>query len=216
MLKHSIIILILFVLTVGAVSAQTSSDDVGNLINPNEDANANACHQGGTFEGKCDSELMWYAGWYLIRFEYGLIDRSDIPEWLEWILPPEPVLPSGSESKSKNSSKSESDSCYTDGSNSFYFETSSLNVRVSHVVGSTNTTCDSSIIELTTLPEWNEVVDRFAILKASSNANALTQCLTLFSGDSNHSVHSLSGAGFDTPSNWYACNADGGSGGPIG
>jgi hypothetical protein len=56
----------------------------------NEDANA--CFIGGAWEGTCgDSDLKWNAGWYLIRFDQGLITRDQVPDQYKWILPPEVV-----------------------------------------------------------------------------------------------------------------------------
>jgi hypothetical protein len=31
---------------------------------------------------------MWVAGWYLIRFETGLIGRDEFPDQYDWLLPP--------------------------------------------------------------------------------------------------------------------------------
>lgn len=42
-------------------------------------------------EDKCDSQILWDAGWYLIRFQYGLLERHEIPAWVVWVLPPEVV-----------------------------------------------------------------------------------------------------------------------------
>lgn len=54
---------------------------------PNEEMDANACYTGGSMEGKCVTEEDWEAGWYVIRYEYGLISAEDFPDWLKWALP---------------------------------------------------------------------------------------------------------------------------------
>ncbi len=54
---------------------------------PNEEIDANACYAGGSMEGKCVTEEDWEAGWYVIRYEYGLISAEDFPDWLKWALP---------------------------------------------------------------------------------------------------------------------------------
>lgn len=66
-------------------------------INPNNDPttnpDANACYEGGSFDGKCDTtdvngddkiddfdrDWMYAAGWYQIRWECSMIAREDIP-----------------------------------------------------------------------------------------------------------------------------------------
>jgi len=79
-------------------SAQTNND-------PNFNEDANACFEGGTLAGFCnvtdadrdgdvdesDIKWMWTCGWYLIRADYGLIDRADIP--LEGCELPERIIP---------------------------------------------------------------------------------------------------------------------------
>src|SRR5262249_9818433 len=44
---------------------------------------------GGSLAGKCNSDLLWEAGWYLIRYEHNFISRADFPRSLIWVLPPE-------------------------------------------------------------------------------------------------------------------------------
>lgn len=43
------------------------------------DPEANACFEGGTLAGQCDTEDMWHAGWYLIRVEQGVMAAEDVP-----------------------------------------------------------------------------------------------------------------------------------------
>ncbi len=87
-MKRSILLLIaslaLLISLVAALAASDSDTPNDPRINPD----ANACYTGGSMEGKCklDDEL-WKAGWYLIRFEYGLIGRDQIPDQYKWLLP---------------------------------------------------------------------------------------------------------------------------------
>ncbi len=60
-------------------------DDAGNPNDPTVNSSANECYEGGVMEGKCDTEIEWIAGWYLIKYRYGLIDT--VPGWVAWALP---------------------------------------------------------------------------------------------------------------------------------
>jgi hypothetical protein len=66
-------------------------DDQGNPNDPTINERANACYEDGSMAGKCDTQWEWEAGWYLIRFEYGLISREDFPAQYAILLPPLPV-----------------------------------------------------------------------------------------------------------------------------
>ena len=64
----------------------TLSSTAETTNNPNNDPDANACYEGGTLAGSCDSmdvdddgdidksdvDWMWKCGFYLIRVEYGI------------------------------------------------------------------------------------------------------------------------------------------------
>jgi hypothetical protein len=54
------------VLLIGSWSIALAEEDngIGDPNNPNDD---NSCYAGGVWEGKCDSEWTWNAGWYLHR-----------------------------------------------------------------------------------------------------------------------------------------------------
>lgn len=82
--------IILSVLVFGVVFA--GFDDAGNPNDPRINERANACYEGGSLEGKCSTEAQWQAGWYLIRYEYGLINRQGIPVWAQWVLQEEPSI----------------------------------------------------------------------------------------------------------------------------
>lgn len=82
------IIMMILILLIGTVLV-FALDDQGNPNDPAINERANACYEDGTLAGQCDTELEWQAGWYLIRYEFGILQRADIPEWVEWILAPE-------------------------------------------------------------------------------------------------------------------------------
>jgi hypothetical protein len=73
--------------TIGVVMAQENVDDEGNPNNPNISERANACFDGGSMAGKCDSDWEWNCGWYLIRFEYGIFSRDNFPTQCGSLLP---------------------------------------------------------------------------------------------------------------------------------
>jgi hypothetical protein len=91
---------LLAVLAFGALTfAQT--DDRGNPNDPATNPRANACFVGGSLEGKCSStdvdgdgaislsdiSWMWEAGWYLIRYQAGIISEADFPLQFIDLLP---------------------------------------------------------------------------------------------------------------------------------
>jgi hypothetical protein len=92
--------LTLLIFAVSVAFAQTQSvDDQGNPNDPRINPRANACYAGASMEGKCHiagnpelTDWHWTAGWYLIRFEYGLISRADFPQAYADVLPPEPII----------------------------------------------------------------------------------------------------------------------------
>jgi hypothetical protein len=70
------------------VGAQESPDP----LNPRSNPAANACYAGGSMEGRCDSDYLWVAGWYLIRLEHSLLRWDDLPQGYRWVKagPPTP------------------------------------------------------------------------------------------------------------------------------
>lgn len=87
----SLMISIVFV----SVTAANGLDDQGNPNDPAVNERANACFDGGTLgTERCnttdadedgtltqfDIDWMWRCGWFLIRFEEGMIDRDYVPE----------------------------------------------------------------------------------------------------------------------------------------
>lgn len=80
MLKRLALVVLVFVLSSLAVFAQEND--------PFTDENANACTEGGSMEGQCNRDLdnngtvdasevewAWRCGWYIIRYEAGMINR---------------------------------------------------------------------------------------------------------------------------------------------
>ncbi|HEX2623463.1 MAG TPA: hypothetical protein VHL11_25050, partial [Phototrophicaceae bacterium] len=80
-------VIVLLVMLVHPVFANGVGVDDGLPNDPNVNDQANACYDGGTLEGVCsvtdvngdkeitqqDIDWMWTAGWYLIRYQYGLL-----------------------------------------------------------------------------------------------------------------------------------------------
>lgn len=68
--------------------AEAGKDDRGNPNDPRVNERANACYEGAAMEFKCgDDPVLWEAGWYLIRFQYGLIGADQVPDELKWVIP---------------------------------------------------------------------------------------------------------------------------------
>jgi hypothetical protein len=87
-MKPLLALLALIAVLIVGVSAFAADDTLPN--DPTVNPDANACFAGGAWEGKCgDSGYFWEGGWYLIRFYYGLIPRSQFPDQYKWALPPE-------------------------------------------------------------------------------------------------------------------------------
>ncbi|TVR22427.1 MAG: hypothetical protein EA396_06035 [Anaerolineaceae bacterium] len=89
------------VLVAMSAMAVFAVDDEGNPNDPNVNDRANACFTGGTMEDRCyvdfnndgvvdefEINWAWTCGWHLIRWEYGLIPSSAIPETCGGLLPP--------------------------------------------------------------------------------------------------------------------------------
>lgn len=92
----SIIIITLFVIGLsvtvfaqdGASDYCTADPDDGSGLAECGSPTDNECYAGGVLEGKCDSPWLWNAGWYLARFNQGLISREDFPDFYGGVLPP--------------------------------------------------------------------------------------------------------------------------------
>jgi hypothetical protein len=95
-MKHRSVIflaLILLVLSLRMAFADPGFDDKGQINDPTTNDRANACFEGGEMEGKCDTDWTWSCGWYLIRFQTGMIPRNLFPATCASLLPPEPPAP---------------------------------------------------------------------------------------------------------------------------
>ena len=91
MLKRSFAAIMILILSSLLVLAEDGFDDQGDVNDPTDNDRANACYEGGSMDGKCDEEVEWQAGWYLIRYEFGMLTREEVPGWVVWVLPPEIV-----------------------------------------------------------------------------------------------------------------------------
>lgn len=83
--------IVFFVLLLSS-SLAFALDDQGNPNDPTINDRANACYEDGSMADKCDTQVEWDAGYFLIRFEYGILSREEIPIWVAWVLPPE-IIP---------------------------------------------------------------------------------------------------------------------------
>ena len=90
--KRSVLILLALFLTVSTLAVYAFNPTTPSENDPSINPDANACFIGGAWEGTCgDSDLKWNAGWYLIRFEQGLITRDQVPDQYKWVVPTEVV-----------------------------------------------------------------------------------------------------------------------------
>ncbi len=86
MFKYLLITLLILLATGFFVFA---ADDQGDPNDPTINDRANACYEDGSMAGKCDTEWEWECGWYLIRFESGMISPDGFPTGCISVLPPE-------------------------------------------------------------------------------------------------------------------------------
>lgn len=80
--------LVLIATTVIISTAQEGTDEAHDLDAAQLDADANACAEGGSMEGRCETEWDWIYGWYFIRYEAGIFTREELPEQYRPALPP--------------------------------------------------------------------------------------------------------------------------------
>lgn len=80
-----LILMLLFSLLPSVAMAQTP--EVGSPAD-------NACNEGGSMAGKCDSEWEWDCGYYLARWlsAGGWAGTYRLPVWCEVLLPPRPLI----------------------------------------------------------------------------------------------------------------------------
>ena len=83
-----IALLLLVGVSMALAQSGESVDDQGNVNDPNDNERANACYDGGTWEGKCDTLYMWMGGWYRIKLDYGLMTADELPSAFQWVASP--------------------------------------------------------------------------------------------------------------------------------
>jgi hypothetical protein len=88
--KRFVDLLVVLLLAAGSVTFVQGSANERDVIfvnDPTVNVAANACYAGGTMAQQCDTESEWIAGWYLIRYEYGMVSRAEVPADYRWALP---------------------------------------------------------------------------------------------------------------------------------
>jgi hypothetical protein len=179
-MKQVLLILLLIILSTLAVFAQT--DDEGNPNDPTVNDHANACYNGGAMEGKCDTQWEWECGWYMIRYDYSLISREEIPIRCDSLLPsdvPPAVRSDGEEIW-----------CYTNGNESFYL-IAPLNTYINYVAFN-SPDCMTNQYQ----------GGAPTIVSAATEAEAVVICHSMWYAG----VYlRLVDIGFNTPSTWYIC-----------
>lgn len=112
--KRKLLFVLVLLLVLSSLAVVSFAQTTNN--NPNFNEDANACAEGGTLEGFCnvtdadrdgdvdqdDINWMWKCGWFLIRADYGLMAREDIP--LEGCELPERIIPIKKEKKTQSPS----------------------------------------------------------------------------------------------------------------
>ncbi|GAB1421119.1 hypothetical protein MASR2M15_12600 [Anaerolineales bacterium] len=83
-MKYILVVLLLSVLA--AITFAFGFDDKGQLNDPSTNLDANACFEGGSLAGRCTTDWDWICGWYLIRFEEGLIRPDQVPDYCQSLL----------------------------------------------------------------------------------------------------------------------------------
>ena len=88
-MKHFLLSLVVLLFAALAVSAQ---ETVSNPNDPRVNEDANACNEGGSMAGKCHVDFdgngivddyedawAWNCGWFMIRYEAGMVSRNALP-----------------------------------------------------------------------------------------------------------------------------------------
>lgn len=87
-MKRSVVLAVLLVALLFSLVMAVFADPHETPNDPHVNPDANACFTGGSMAGKCGlDEQLWIAGWYAIRFEYGMISGDQIPDQYKWLLP---------------------------------------------------------------------------------------------------------------------------------
>jgi hypothetical protein len=191
-MKTSIFRLLALIILVFAaiVGIQAQEDDQGVPNDPNNNERANACYEGGSMAGQCDTMEEWEAGYYLIRWEYGLLSTEDFPDFFNWALPDYVFVDEDAAAPAN---------CFVHNSG-----TKSLLFNGNSGVGGNfsmwaSDNCTGSPLGSSALSIENPI-----IVLASSGSAAGTICFTLQAPDL-YGIDSLSAYGYNAPSNMFVC-----------
>ena len=188
MIKKSILIILITVISSSFTLAQ---DDQGNVNDPNINDRANACYEDGSLAGKCSDPASWTAGWYLIRYEYGIFSRDEVPVWVLWVLPPEAV-PEELEERYEPGPQQGQGRCIPDGDGSVYYTgTPNVNPNIQRHRGSD---CNDFVAH-----------DPYWIILSGSDAEVWTMCVNIFPG----TYAILPELSFGLGAGYYECLYDG-------
>jgi hypothetical protein len=100
--KVLILVLILLLSSLAILAQEDESNDLA--------PDANACNEGGAMAGKCNIDFdengvvddyeiawAWTCGWYIARYNAGIISRSQVPVFCSSLLPAEVESEAGDE-----------------------------------------------------------------------------------------------------------------------
>ncbi|MEO1644352.1 MAG: hypothetical protein AAFR67_04150 [Chloroflexota bacterium] len=75
--RHLLLLSISFFIGIMLISAQdVGVDDQGNPNDPTINDRANACYTDPRFLNQCDTSIEWVCGYFVIRYDYGLLDSQ--------------------------------------------------------------------------------------------------------------------------------------------
>lgn len=190
-MKQFGLLIVLILLISGVVLAQEAT----NTNDPNINEDANACFEGGEMEGKCNSEIEWVAGWYLIRFHAGIFTREEIPSFVVWVLPPESVPEIVISTVADTGPV-----CINNGSQSLIL-THALNTFSNYgLEGNPNCITSGSFPS-----------SARSVVTGNDDTEALANCRNVFTVRDyrNHTVQLWTNSGYNAPSTWWRCRAEG-------
>jgi hypothetical protein len=131
----------------------------------------NECYEGGELEFRCFEPAHWVIGWYLARYNQGLIGADDMPEWVALSLfPPGPSVVSVPRPRGTR--------CVNLGAVGLPHVDILLDTLVDHQIAPiffANTACTSYY------PDGTPPAINFAVVFAVAKANAEAKCTTYFS-----------------------------------
>lgn len=174
MKRISLILLIVILAALPLASAYAEDPAIGSK----ED---NACNAGGSLEGKCDTAWAWVCGWYLARYQAGII--PNVISACSILVPPAPEAEAAAE---------EFATCYEGTIHDLVF-TGPLNTLNNgyYTVGSLNGCAD--VFNL-----FRNVISAPSMVDAQIVATGLGVVAPICAA--------MNGIGFATaPANWYIC-----------